>query len=59
MGTNSTLLDKRMLDRSAESYNKWPFTTVHMWGERAQGVWTLEIKNSGENSKTNFCIDYF
>ncbi|RNA06034.1 Furin-like protease isoforms 1 1-X, partial [Brachionus plicatilis] len=33
MGTNSTLLDRRMLDQSAESFNKWPFTSVHMWGE--------------------------
>ncbi len=51
MGTNSTLLDRRMLDQSTESFNKWPFTTLHMWGERATGVWTLEIKNNAKNSK--------
>lgn len=51
MGTNSTLLDKRMLDQSNESFNKWPFTTVHMWGEKAQGTWILEIKNNAKNSK--------
>jgi subtilisin-like proprotein convertase family protein len=51
MGTNSTLLERRMLDQSTESFNKWPFTTVHMWGERPQGVWILEIKNNAKNSK--------
>ncbi len=50
MGTNSTLLDRRMLDQSTESFNKWPFTTVHMWGERAQGTWILEIKNNAKNT---------
>ena len=52
MGTNSTLLDRRMLDQSTESFNKWPFTTVHMWGEKAQGTWILEIKNNAKNSKS-------
>lgn len=51
MGTNSTLLDRRMLDQSAEMFNKWPFTTVHMWGEKPQGTWILEIKNNAKNSK--------
>lgn len=50
MGTNSTLLDRRMLDQSTEMFNKWPFTTVHMWGERPQGTWILEIKNNAKNS---------
>ncbi len=50
MGTNSTLLDRRMLDQSTESFNKWPFTSVHMWGEKPQGVWTLEIMNNAKNS---------
>jgi subtilisin-like proprotein convertase family protein len=51
MGTNSTLLDKRILDQSTESFNKWPFTSVHMWGEKPQGIWTVEIKNNARNSK--------
>lgn len=50
MGTNSTLLDRRMLDQSTESFDKWPFTTVHMWGEQAQGKWTLEIRNNAKNT---------
>ena len=49
MGTNSTLLDRRILDQSSESFNKWPFTTVHMWGETPQGDWTIEIKNNAKN----------
>ncbi len=52
--TNSTLLDRRLFDQSSESFNKWPFTTVHMWGERPHGNWTLEIKNNAKNSKLNF-----
>ncbi len=50
MGTNSTLLDRRMLDQSTESFDKWPFTTVHMWGEKAQGNWILEIRNNAKNT---------
>ena len=50
-GTNSTLLDKRILDQSSESFNKWPFTSVHMWGEVPQGTWILEIKNNAKNSE--------
>jgi len=51
MGTNTTLLDKRMLDQSTESFNKWPFTSVHMWGETPKGKWILEIKNDARNSE--------
>jgi hypothetical protein len=51
MGTNSTLLDRRMLDQSEEMFNKWPFTSVHMWGEKPQGTWILEIKNLAKNSE--------
>ena len=56
MGTNSTLLDRRMLDQSTESFNKWPFTSVHMWGELPHGVWTLEIKNNAKNSWFIFIV---
>jgi hypothetical protein len=58
MGTNSTLLDKRILDQSTESFNKWPFTSVHMWGEKPQGIWTVEIKNNARNSKI-FLFSFF
>ena len=50
MGTVSTILDKRMKDDSSESFVKWPFTTVHMWGETAQGKWAMEIINESHNS---------
>ena len=52
MGTNSTLLDRRMLDHSSESFNRWPFTTVHMWSEAPHGIWTLEITNNAKNSNS-------
>lgn len=51
MGTVSTILDKRMKDDSPESFIKWPFTTVHMWGEYPHGKWTMEIINESQNSK--------
>jgi subtilisin-like proprotein convertase family protein len=46
MGTNSTLLDRRMLDQSTESFNKWPFTSVHMWGEKATGKILFVVNNA-------------
>lgn len=39
-----------MLDQSTESFDKWPFTTVHMWGEQAKGKWSLEIRNNAKNT---------
>ncbi len=49
-GTTSTLLDFREHDKSSESFDEWPFTTVHMWGETCSGKWTLKIENQAENS---------
>jgi len=51
MGTNSTLLDRRMLDQSTESFNKWPFTSVHMWGEKATGK--IFLKQTHKRSIVN------
>jgi furin len=51
MGTNSTLLGRRVEDDSADGFNSWPFMTVHNWGESPRGIWTLEIvdvENNGE-----------
>lgn len=43
MGTNSTLLGRRIEDDSPDGFNNWPFMTVHNWGESPRGMWTLEI----------------
>ncbi|GAA6230700.1 proprotein convertase subtilisin/kexin type 6 [Lates japonicus] len=45
-GTKSQLLAKRLFDSSNEGFRDWEFMTVHFWGERAQGTWTLEIIDS-------------
>ncbi|KAK3877496.1 hypothetical protein Pcinc_017822, partial [Petrolisthes cinctipes] len=46
-GTKSTLLAQRPHDNSRAGFHSWPFLTVHMWGERPLGKWTLEIHNDG------------
>uniref|UniRef100_A0AAY4E724 P/Homo B domain-containing protein n=1 Tax=Denticeps clupeoides TaxID=299321 RepID=A0AAY4E724_9TELE len=45
-GTRSQLLAKRLFDYSNEGFRNWEFMTVHCWGERAEGQWTLEISDS-------------
>lgn len=42
-GTRSQLLAKRLFDSSNEGFRNWAFMTVHFWGERADGIWTLEV----------------
>ncbi|XP_027376441.1 proprotein convertase subtilisin/kexin type 6 isoform X1 [Bos indicus x Bos taurus] len=44
-GTRSQLLAKRLLDHSNEGFTNWEFMTVHCWGEKAEGEWTLEIQD--------------
>uniref|UniRef100_UPI0037E8609C proprotein convertase subtilisin/kexin type 6 n=1 Tax=Semicossyphus pulcher TaxID=241346 RepID=UPI0037E8609C len=45
-GMKSQLLAKRLFDSSNEGFRNWEFMTVHFWGERAEGTWTLEIIDS-------------
>ncbi|KAM9765973.1 proprotein convertase subtilisin/kexin type 6 isoform 1-T2 [Menidia menidia] len=45
-GTRSQLLAKRLFDNSKEGFRNWEFMTVHFWGERAEGTWTLEVTDS-------------
>ncbi|CAF1249935.1 unnamed protein product [Adineta steineri] len=49
MGTNSTLLGRRVEDDSPDGFNSWPFMTVHNWGESPRGIWTLEIVDVENN----------
>ncbi|EPQ10680.1 Proprotein convertase subtilisin/kexin type 6 [Myotis brandtii] len=54
-GTKSQLLAKRvgkqpgaslpLHDHSNEGFSNWEFMTVHSWGEKAEGEWTLEIQD--------------
>ncbi|XP_060924003.1 proprotein convertase subtilisin/kexin type 6-like isoform X3 [Limanda limanda] len=45
-GTRSQLLAKRLFDSSNEGFSNWEFMTVHFWGERAEGTWTLDITDT-------------
>lgn len=47
MGTTSTLLFERPRDVVASNFDDWPFLSVHFWGEKAEGRWTLQIINAG------------
>lgn len=44
---NSGLVIRRLHDVSRSGFNKWPFMSVHTWGESPHGVWQLEIHNEG------------
>lgn len=44
-GTPSHLLMARPRDVDEDTFDKWPFMTVHFWGEKPQGNWRLIIRN--------------
>lgn len=52
MGTTSTLLFERTHDATSSNFDDWPFLSVHFWGENAEGRWTLQIINAGNNHAT-------
>lgn len=52
MGTTSTLLFERPRDVLSSNFDDWPFLSVHFWGEKADGRWTLQIINAG-NRRVN------
>lgn len=43
MGTTSTLLFERPRDVVSSNFDDWPFLSVHYWGEKADGRWTLQV----------------
>ncbi len=47
MGTTSTLLFERPRDVVSSNFDDWPFLSVHFWGEKVEGRWTLRIHNNG------------
>ncbi|XP_049311526.1 furin-like protease 2 isoform X2 [Bactrocera dorsalis] len=47
MGTTSTLLFERPRDIVKSNFDDWPFLSVHFWGEKAEGRWTLQVINGG------------
>jgi subtilisin family serine protease len=48
-GTESVLLPTRNFDFiSCTGYTKWPFMSVHFWGERPNGTWRVIVEYEGE-----------
>lgn len=47
MGTTSTLLYERTRDVVSSNFDDWPFLSVHYFGEKVEGRWTLQIINGG------------
>lgn len=46
-GTTSTLLPLRPGDIHPGSYDNWSLMSVHFWGERPGGTWTLSVAYTG------------
>ena len=44
-GTKSILLFPRPKDSFSNSFEDWPFLSVHFWGENPAGKWKLEVLN--------------
>jgi len=45
-GTSSHLLLPRVRDSEDDTFNEWPFLSVHFWGENPMGTWKLRIHNT-------------
>lgn len=44
-GMSSLIGAKRLMDRDASGYTDWMYSTVRCWGERAQGIYKLVIRD--------------
>lgn len=51
-GTETTLLSKRPADTSDEGFVKWPFMSVHTWGENPSGVWRVKIVDNSDGTNS-------
>ncbi|XP_077556588.1 furin-like protease 2 isoform X1 [Haemaphysalis longicornis] len=47
LGTHSHVLLPRSYDAKEDTFNNWPFMSVHFWGEPAAGTWRLVIASEG------------
>ena len=53
-GTKSILLFPRPKDSFSNSFEDWPFLSVHFWGENPAGKWKLEVLNMNlQNGRPN------
>lgn len=44
-GTPTHLLMPRPRDNEEDTFDNWPFMTVHFWGENPRGTWKLIVRN--------------
>lgn len=47
-GTRSHVLLPRSFDLKADTFDSWPFMSVHFWGEPPAGTWRLVITSEGQ-----------
>uniref|UniRef100_UPI00358E1C67 neuroendocrine convertase 1 n=1 Tax=Myxine glutinosa TaxID=7769 RepID=UPI00358E1C67 len=56
-GTGTVLLAERSRDSSAAGFTRWPFMSVHSWGEDPRGSWTLTISDrSGRETNRGWIV---
>lgn len=53
-GIVSKLALKRSHDQDKLGFRRWTFSTVAHWGEKAEGEWTLKVRNVNEGNTINF-----
>lgn len=56
MGTTSTLLFERPRDVVSSNFDDWPFLSVHFWGEKADGRWTLQVNTIKQYKKIQILL---
>lgn len=54
MNTRSVVLFQRPKDKSNGKYNDVSLMSVHFWGERALGMWTVEFINHGTDNNSGY-----
>ena len=43
----------RPKDTTEAGFEDWPFLSVHFWGEKPTGNWTIEVSNKDIGLRTN------
>lgn len=43
IGTKTTLMESRPLDKTRKRLKNWEVTSVHYWGESPGGMWIIEV----------------
>ncbi|XP_078055095.1 proprotein convertase subtilisin/kexin type 7-like isoform X2 [Mustelus asterias] len=50
-GMSSLIGAKRIMDTDASGFTDWMYSTVRCWGERAEGIYKLVIRDIGEKAQ--------